>query len=246
MDGALGGDEADLVDLLHRAGVGLHHRGHRHLHALAHIDLVFIGVAEIEGELQLLVVDQGGDLLSGGHVLVGLELLHVLELAGKGGPDGEVVGLLQQVLHLRIQVVQLILGLLAADGVQGLTGSNRIARVHKHLFHRTAGGEGNGGGLLGHGVAAAGDLALDGAEGHRGGLNLAVYLLLFVQKPIEEHTAHGQSRHHDQGNYHVSCLSGVALLGGEFFLWSRGLLARAGLLLRYLHFHFWHFVFLLN
>lgn len=50
----------------------------------------------------------------GGYVLLRLELLHVLELAGKGSPDGEVVGLLQQVAQLRVQAVQLVLGLLTA------------------------------------------------------------------------------------------------------------------------------------
>ena len=179
MDGPLRGDEADLVDLLHLAGVGLHHRGDGHLDALAHRDVLLVGVAEVEGQLQLLVVDQGGHLGALGHILVGLEFLHILELAGEGGPDGEVVGLLQQSFHLVVQVVQLVLGLLAADGVQGLAGGDLVPRCHKDLLHHAPGGEGDGGGLLGRGVAASADLALDGAEGDGRGLDLAVYLGLF-------------------------------------------------------------------
>ena len=229
VDRPLGGDEADLVDFLHSAGVGAHDGGDGHLDGLAGADLIFIGVAEVQGELQLLVVDQGGHRGLLGHLLVGLELLHVDELAGEGGPDGEVVGVLQQGGHLLIQVVHLglglghlVLGLLAEDGVQGLARGDRVAGGDKDLLHRAAGGEGDGGGFLGLGVAAAGNLALDGAVLDGLGLDLAAGAVLLGQKAVEQKAARRQSHHNRAGNNRLAHLALVELRLGPARRRGRG------------------------
>ena len=156
IDRALGGDVADLVDLLHRAGEGGHHGGDGDGGALAHRDVVFVGVAEVQGELEPLVVGQGADGLALADLLVGLELGDLHQLPGEGGPDRQVVGLFHQVGHVLLQVIHLllggghgILGLLAADGVERLAHGDSVAGGHQDLLHGAALGQGNGGRLLG-------------------------------------------------------------------------------------------------
>ena len=210
MDGPFRGYVADLVDLLHCSGEGAHHRGDGHVHALAHRDLVLIGVAEVEGQLQLLVVDQGGHHGALGHVLVDLELLHVLELTRKGGPDRQVGGILLEVRQVLVEVLHLLLGGLhrvlsglAEDGVEGLARRDGLAGSDEHLLHGAAGVEGDGGGLLGLGGAAAGHLALDGAE--EGGLGEDLPLLAAgaEQESVECKAAGRQQGEHNGQNDQV-------------------------------------------
>lgn len=47
-------------------------------------------------------------------------------------------------------------------------------------------------------------------------------LFCLDQKLVEKYAAHGQSRHHNQGNNHIPGLSGAALFGRELFVWSGG------------------------
>lgn len=53
VNGSLGGDVADLVDLFHRSGEVGHHRGDGDIDRLAGADLPLVGIAEVQGELQL-------------------------------------------------------------------------------------------------------------------------------------------------------------------------------------------------
>ena len=191
MDRALGGDITDLVDFLHRTGKGAHHGGDRDLNALTHLDLVFIGVAEVEGEFQLLVVDQGGHSGALGDILVALERLHILQLAGEGGADRKVGGLVLKVGHVLVQLIQIFLGgvyqvlsVLAEDGVQGLTRGDSITGGDIDLTDGTSGGQRDSGGFLGGGGAAAGYGALDRADLNRLRLNLAVGVVLLGQKAV--------------------------------------------------------------
>ena len=202
MDGALGGDVADLVDLLHGAGEGAHHRGDGDGDGLALLDVVFIGVAEVEGQLQLLVVDQGGHGGVAGDLLVGGEFLHVGELAGEGSPDGEVGGLLRQVLHVLLQGFHLLtggghlfLGSLTINGVQGLTGGDHVAGGDKDLLNGAAGGQGDGRRLLGLGVALTGGGAGDGAEVGHSGLHLGIHRVFVGEKAHQEEQTHCRQKH---------------------------------------------------
>ena len=106
-----------------------------------------MGIAEVQGQLQLFVIDQGSHSLSLGDVLVRVEVLHAEQLAGEGGTDGEVIGVLQQGLHILVQAVQLllsggdlVLGALAVNGVEGLSSGDGVSGGHKDLTHGASGG----------------------------------------------------------------------------------------------------------
>ena len=192
VDGPLGGDVAHLMNFVHIAIEVAHHSGDRHGDGLALFDAVFIGIAEIQGQLQLLVVDDGGHGGALGHVLVGLKILHVHQLAGEGGPDGEVGHVLLQVGHVLLQigeglagVVHLVLGGLAVDGVEGLARRHRVAASHQHLLHGAALGQGDGRRLLGLGGAAAGHGALDAADGGGLGVNFPQVAAAGIQKAVQ-------------------------------------------------------------
>ena len=192
VDGPLGGDVAHLVDVVHIAAEVAHHSGDGHGDGLALFDVVLIGVAEVQRQLQLFVVDDGGHRGALGHVLVGLKILHVHQLAGEGGPDGEVGHVLLQVGHVLLQigeglagVVHLVLGGLAVDGVEGLPRRHRVAPGHQHLLHRAALGQGDGRRLLGLGGAAAGHGALDAADGGGLGVNFPQVAAAGIQKAVQ-------------------------------------------------------------
>ena len=193
LDRPFGGDVTDLVDLLHGAGKVLHHRSEAHRDALAHGNAVFIGIAEIEGELQLLVVDQGGHFGAAAHRLVDAEILYVDQLTGKGRFYGQVGGLLLELGQLLIQGIYLFLGVghgffsgLAVNGVEGLSGSDHVARRYKEFPHRAALAEGDGRRLLGFGVAAAADGTLDGADLGGHGVNFSLLHRCGTQEKIPD------------------------------------------------------------
>ena len=196
------------MNLFHPSGKGAHHRRNRDIHRLPHPDVALIGVAEVEGQLQLPVVDQGGHLGPCAQLLIRFKLLDLLELAGKGSPDGEVVHLFLQVGQVFIQIVQLFLGLLqivsgglAVDGVQLLAGKNSLAHRDKDLLHRSCGVQGDGRRLLGYSVAIALDHALDGVDAGHVGQRLAGALVLPEdQIPHSKATSPYDSQQHTQGD----------------------------------------------
>ena len=158
-----------------------------------------MGIAEVQGQLQLFVIDQGSHSLSLGDVLVRVEVLHAEQLAGEGGTDGEVIGVLQQGLHILVQAVQLllsggdlVLGALAVNGVEGLSSGDGVSGGHKDLTHGASGGQGDRGVLLCFGVAAAGGLALDRAVVGHHSLHLCPGGVVLGQKAVQEVAAHRQ------------------------------------------------------
>ena len=159
------------MDLIHPAGEGAHHGGDRDLNRLPLIDAVLIGIAEVEGEFELFVVDQGGYRGARGDLLLGLKGLHLSELAREGGAEGEVGGLLLEVGHILLQGVHPLLGVgylvlsrLAEDAVQGLAGGDSLAGIDKDFLDRAALGQGDSRRLLGLGRTAARYPALQGAN----------------------------------------------------------------------------------
>ena len=158
MDGSFRGYVADLVDLLHPSLKGAHNSGDGHLDRLAGVDLFLIGVAEVKGQLQLLIVHQSSHWGGLTHLVVDMELLDLLKLPGEGGPHRQVGGLFLQVGHILQQIIQFLLGVrhsilgcLTVNGVQGIAGHDSLAASDKDLLHRTALGQGNGSRFLGLG-----------------------------------------------------------------------------------------------
>ena len=140
-----------------------------------------------------------------GDALVNGEVLDLHQLTGKGRGDGEVGALLHQVGHILSQVLQLflcagdlVLSGLAEDGVEGIAGHDGLTGGDEDLLHRAALGQGDGGGLLGPGGAAARDLGLDGADIGGLGEDLTHLLAAVVQKSVKEDAAHGQSGQDDE------------------------------------------------
>jgi len=111
----------------------------------------------------------------------------------------EVGHILLQVGDLLLCSRHLVLGGLTADGVKGLPFRDGVACGDKDLLHGAALGQGDGGGILGLGVAAALDHALDGGDLGGLGLNLAVHGFLCRKKAVQEKAAHRQDDQGDDG-----------------------------------------------
>ena len=208
MDGPLGGDKAHLVDLLHGAVPLAHDGGDGDLGGLAHVDLILVGIAVVEGQPQLGVVDQLGDGGSLAHRVPHLNIGHLPQVAGVGGGDVELGHLLVDGLQLLLAVVHGLLSIghrVTGDGVvhavELLPGGDLVALLDKELQNGARAG-GDGGGVLGLGEAVALHRGLDRAAVDRGGHGVAQRRGVPEYKvPHQDNQRDGhRSGHNDSGN----------------------------------------------
>ena len=203
MGGTLRGDKADLVDLLHRSGAGVHDGGNGDLSGLPHLDLVLVGVAVIEGQPQLGVVDNGGDGVALSDGVSHLQAGHLPQVAAVGRLDGELSDLVVHRLQILLGVVHALLG--GGDRlpggsivhfVEGLTRLHLVALLDIEL-QDLARSRGDAGGIAGLGHAGTLDHGLDGPSLYKVGHDRA-QVLGFPKDEIPQH--HGHSNHHRGGN----------------------------------------------
>ena len=193
MGGALGGDKAHLVDLLHLAGDGRHDGGDGDLRGLTHLDVALIGVAVVQGEAQLGVVNQGGDGVALVDGVAHLEVGHLPQVARVGGGNAQLRDLVIDGLELLVAVVHRLLGLghrVAGGGVvhavELLARGHLVALLDEELQNGARAGR-DGGGVLGFGGAAALHHGLDGAPGDEVGHDLALGAVLPEYKVPHQH-----------------------------------------------------------
>ena len=167
------------MDRLHRAGEGAHQGGDRDIHALALVDLPFIGVAVVLGEPQAGVVRQHGQLLLLADGVAGVQVHHLHQLSGVARRQVQARHVLQQGVELLLPAQHVLPGLVhgGAGGVgvndkEGRAGLHGVALVDEDLGHDSRGGNGNGFAVLGLGQPAALHRGGDGAVLHHVGEDL--------------------------------------------------------------------------
>ena len=235
MGGTLRRDKADLVDLLHRTGAAAHDGGDGDLGSLPHLDAVLIGIAVIEGDAQLGVVDDGGDGVALVHRISRLQVGHLPQVAGMRGLDGQLPDLFIDRLELLLAVVHRLLGSLdglpgrgVVHAVEGLALGDLVTLLHIELQNGT-GTRCNSGRFVGLGHAAAFHLHLDGPQLNGVGHGFTQSSLILPEHKVPQ--SKDNSGNHRRGNEQAHDqldLTAALFLSGAGRRPSRRRLARSG------------------